>query len=108
MIVIIRIVMNNEIRRIYETSLEVKWWWISDSLYIDALMQDCSNSTANALELLQSCTKPSIWGWTKMMVISDSLYIDGLMQDCSNSTANTLELLQFCTKPSIWGWTKKD
>ena len=24
-------------------------------------MQDCSNSIANALELLQSCTKPSTW-----------------------------------------------
>ena len=30
-------------------------------------MQDCSNSTANALELLQSCTKPSKW-------LVDSLY----------------------------------
>ena len=29
-------------------------------LYIDGLVQNCSNSTANALELLQSCTKPSI------------------------------------------------
>ena len=28
--------------------------------YIDDLVQDCSNSSANALELLQSCTKPSI------------------------------------------------
>ena len=28
--------------------------------YIDGLEQDCSNSIANALELLQSCTKPSI------------------------------------------------
>ena len=27
---------------------------------INGLVQDCSNSTANALELLQSCTKPSI------------------------------------------------
>ena len=27
---------------------------------IDGLVQDCSNSIANALELLQSCTKPSI------------------------------------------------
>ena len=26
---------------------------------IDSLVQDCSNSTANALELLESCTKPS-------------------------------------------------
>ena len=28
--------------------------------YIDGLVQDCSNSIANALELLQCCTKPSI------------------------------------------------
>ena len=27
---------------------------------IDGLVQDCSNSIANALELLQSCTKPLI------------------------------------------------
>ena len=29
------------------------------SRWIDGLVQDCSNSIANALELLQSCTKPS-------------------------------------------------
>ena len=29
-------------------------------LHTDGLVQDCSNSIANALELLQSCTKPSI------------------------------------------------
>ena len=29
--------------------------------YIDGLVQDCSNSIANALELLESCTKPSIY-----------------------------------------------
>ena len=28
--------------------------------HFDGLVQDCSNSFANALELLQSCTKPSI------------------------------------------------
>ena len=28
--------------------------------YIDGFVQDCSNSIAYALELLQSCTKPSI------------------------------------------------
>ena len=32
---------------------------LSDVLF-DGLVQDCSNSSANALELLQSCTKPSI------------------------------------------------
>ena len=28
--------------------------------YINGLVQDCSNLIANALEYLQSCTKPSI------------------------------------------------
>ena len=28
--------------------------------YIDGLVQDCSNSSVLAMELLQSCTKPSI------------------------------------------------
>ena len=31
------------------------------SMNIHGLVQDCSNSIANALELLQSCTKPSIY-----------------------------------------------
>ena len=30
---------------------------------IDGLVQDYSNAIANALELLQSCTKPSILYW---------------------------------------------
>ena len=42
---------------------EVNVIWSMESKYIDGLVQDCSNSFANALELLQSCTKPSIWGW---------------------------------------------
>ena len=42
-------------------------------LYIDGLVQDCSNSIANALELLQSCTKPSTWPY------------DGLVQERHNS-----------------------
>ena len=29
--------------------------------FIDGLVQDCSNSSALAMELLQSCTKPSIF-----------------------------------------------
>ena len=32
---------------------------------IDGLVQDCSNSIANALELLQSCTKPLIYTCNK-------------------------------------------
>ena len=30
-------------------------------MHIDGLVQDCSISIANALEILQSCIKPSIW-----------------------------------------------
>ena len=30
-------------------------------IYFDGLVQDCSISIANALEILQSCIKPSIW-----------------------------------------------
>ena len=41
--------------------------------YLNGLVQDCSNSTANALELLQSCTKPSIlsikYGWKQKLGI---------------------------------------
>ena len=46
---------------------------------IDGSVQDCSNSTANALELLQSCTKPSIYDlWDTnhspvVMVVADVL-----------------------------------
>ena len=35
------------------------WHCVSLYQYIDGLVQDCSNSSALALELLQSCTKPS-------------------------------------------------
>ena len=35
-------------------------WRRWDDAYIDGLVQDCSNSIANALELLQSCTESPI------------------------------------------------
>ena len=38
------------------------WCTVSNQLHIDGFVQYCSSSIANALELLQSCTKPS--GWT--------------------------------------------
>ena len=34
---------------------------MSIRVHVDGLVQDCSNSIANALELLQSCTEPSTW-----------------------------------------------
>ena len=65
------------------------------SVHIKGLVQDCSNSIANALELLQSCTKPSIcdtilwycllsywllfveinsaWPWQELMILPSAL-----------------------------------
>ena len=37
------------------------YWFIFDDNLIDGSVQDCINSIALALELLQCCTKPSIW-----------------------------------------------
>ena len=34
-------------------------WILNNTSDIDGLVQDCSNSSALAMELLQSCTKPS-------------------------------------------------
>ena len=36
--------------------------WYKWDLNIDGLVQDCSNSSELAMELLQPCTKPSICG----------------------------------------------
>ena len=41
---------------------------ILQDLDIEGLVQHCSNSIANALELLQSCTKPSLW-WLVLLDI---------------------------------------
>ena len=40
--------------------------YLTNKPYIDGLMQDCSISSALAMEILQSCTKPSIFGMIKM------------------------------------------
>ena len=42
--------------------LESLHYWIE--YHLDGLAQYCSNSIANALELLQSCAKPSMSYWT--------------------------------------------
>ena len=41
--------------------------------HINGLVQDCSNSIANALELLQSCTKPSIYVFANITMPADGL-----------------------------------
>ena len=42
--------------------------------HIDGLVQDCSNSSALAVELLQSCTKPSICISQPQFVEQNCLY----------------------------------
>ena len=44
--------------KIYITILDK---WVDNEHNIDGLQQDCRNSIANALELLQSCTEPTIY-----------------------------------------------
>ena len=51
------LLMTLIVRLMTELLTDVTHWII----YIDGLMQDCSNSSALALELLQSCTKPWIY-----------------------------------------------
>ena len=43
--------------------------FMSCNKYIDGLAQDCSNSIANALGLLQAGTKPSICHWSRVTYI---------------------------------------
>ena len=71
----------------------VYWSRPAKGCNIDGLVQDCSNSIANALELVQSCTEPST---------CSCFHFDGLMQERRNSIANALELRLPCTNPSIW------
>ena len=47
--------------------------------HIDGLEQDCSNSSALAMEILQSCTKASIWPWSEM-VFRGTLYSDTYLE----------------------------
>ena len=39
--------------------------WLLTAFNIDGLVQDCSISSASAMEILQSCTKPSIYNTSK-------------------------------------------
>ena len=104
-------------------------WWFIRYPDINGLVQDCSNSSALAMELLQSCTKPSTW-WTILKktqlcywyqcfmkvcqlrnIFFDCMqykhlelltpHIDGLVQNYNIPIANALEILQYCTRPLI-------
>ena len=61
-------------------------------LHINGFEQDYDNSIATALGLLQSSTKPTIYGMRYIV----------FTQYCWDSITNALELPQFCVKPTIY------
>ena len=77
------------------------------SIYINGLAQDCSNYIANALELLQHCTKPSIWSidishpWKKFvrliwcMISTFNMF---LSNDYCATTSRNLQVSPICTQ----------
>ena len=57
------------------------WFSCFDYECFDGLVQDCSNSIANALELLQSCTKPTISSLLADEVLEDTTLSGRLAAD---------------------------
>ena len=70
---------------------------------IDGLVQNCSNSSTLAMELLKSCTEPSICfdTWKKNRLIEDWWHIYALVNELLLGPEMAQELLLSCTKPSI-------
>ena len=56
MILLLEEILSSKYKHLQST---VAWRVYQD--HTDGLVQDCSNSGALAMELLQSCSKPSIW-----------------------------------------------
>ena len=53
-------ILNNADHALVIYNLQCNHVWTLYTSYIDGLVQDCSNSSVLAMELLQSCTKPSM------------------------------------------------
>ena len=71
MLLLIAIAKINNVCKVYEkvARTELKWTLETNGTFvkcsdnINGWEQDCSNSSALAMGLLQSCTKPSIWAF---------------------------------------------
>ena len=64
--------------------------------YIDGLVQDCSISNANALEILQYCTKPSIYScdlMTNSFIMMDEGWTDYLIMGAMASQIISLTIV---------------
>ena len=71
--------------------------WLQSQHHIDGLVPDFNISSANALEILQSSTKPLILCYPLIYLCCHKWF----RPDCIISIANALEILQSCNKPSI-------
>ena len=60
------------------------------TLHINGLVQDCSNSSALAMELLQSCTKPSTW-FLLFMCLATSHYL----KPCRSASIRFLIVIKY-------------
>ena len=69
----------------------------------DGLVQDCSNSSALAMELLQSCTIPSIWSGEKWFVYGwlSLLPCVGCNKGCWNWKLYGFQLFKTKTIPTV-------
>ena len=63
--------------------------------YFDGLVQDCSNSSALAMELLQSCTKPSICSF-RLTGMVDQAAIIGTVKLVSRQFTNIYICIYIC------------
>ena len=76
---------------------------VSPSYDLNGLVQDCSNSIANALELFQSCTKPSIWTRSSMTKIGQ-YFVD--RREFIDLILSKLNCILIFTKNTQISWNK--
>ena len=77
-------------------------------LYINGLVQDYSNPIANALELLQSCTKPSVYTTTRFCCLIGWLHdhMEWILNLAISVTDKLVDLDPFHTQLTHWGRDK--
>ena len=88
---------------VYSSLIPTMRFSVLERIY-DGLVQNCSNSITNTLDLMKSCPNSSVQDCCNFIAKTLELLLSctcGLVQDCSNSIVNAVELPQSCTKPLI-------
>ena len=71
---------------------------------IDGLVQDCSNSHALAMELLQSCTKPSKYSTLLYQTPFYTSRMGEIMLRMGEDFYNNIEIIACYLSKLIFGW----